>query len=141
VEGYWGKIEERIKAFCNPEDVLIYDRATMANYRTCELCGKYPISWVNILKNTRTGEEIIMGNECIKNIEQFEIRGFIGKIKYKPRLEGVIDHLVKRYPTIIDQFQEEEQEQKLKRSEYFEEGDSEILNNIDWDSFDYELGD
>lgn len=37
----------------------------------CQLCGTRGLRWISRIKNKKTGEELVVGSECIKNYKEF----------------------------------------------------------------------
>ena len=142
MQDYWKIIKERAEKFCKPNDILIFEGVYQDADKTCELCGKHPIAWINVLRNTRTKEKIRIGSECIKNVAKYMCTGQDGQIYYVPDMENIFTHFLQRYPTITNRFKLLEDGEYLDKDQRdFEEDAYESLYDVDWDCFDYETGD
>jgi hypothetical protein len=69
-EAYWARIRTTLDQFCRPTDQLHCPRVFILEGQTCKLCGHWPITWNHVLRNARTGQELIVGSECIVNYKE-----------------------------------------------------------------------
>lgn len=96
---YWDRIKAKLLKHSSAKDVKLAMQEWVANGHvfvshggTCELCGKTPITFQFPIKNKVTGDQLIVGNECVINHKQLagptnlsELRKTIRRMKDKVR--------------------------------------------------------
>ena len=162
---YWERIAKRVRTFAEPGDPLqCVEVRRSSTPETCELCGHSPIFWLHYLKNLRTGEQLIVGSQCILNYKRVyeKFTGNILQIQVEERLSWWADKMNSKSPdavTIIptdykevyhgeylvgEESRDWSEEYDIEDEDFDEELEEEDLNDlapeglgadeIDWDS-------
>ena len=150
---YWERIGKFIKYFSEPGDTLkCIEIVREEHEKTCQLCEHFPIYWVYTLKNMRTQKTIDIGRECIHNYKiVFEkMNESPVQIIFPEKFANAALEINKKRPgtvniqPTIDEDSEESEDLELGADSWEDydiddlapEGTS--LDEIDWDSFDWD---
>ncbi len=89
---YWDRIKTKLLKHSSAKDVKTAIQEWVSNGHlfishggTCELCGKTPISFQFPIKNKVTGDQLIVGNECVINHKQLAERVNLSDLRKKIR--------------------------------------------------------
>ena len=156
---YWERVKATVASYRKPGDEVRCIRVYSEAGCTCQMCGHAPITWNHVLRNLRTGMDLIVGSECINNYKVVTGEQIIFPGRYK-RAAG---HLNSRYPDCVIiapgsasaatdlEYNEEDAEEEYQRELIIDLGldpedpdfgelASEGLNpdEYDWESHDYD---
>ena len=152
MDNYWETIIENLSSFCKPGDQIFCKYIFKEDGQVCDLCGHSPITWNHVLINKRTGDEMIVGSNCVHNFKEGLKRlHFDLEITYPNKYEKIANRINEKYPgtVVIDEYGHEVEEdypeeiyqlefgmERLSGDELAPEGMG--SDEIDWDSFDFD---
>jgi hypothetical protein len=101
---YWSRIRNTLSTFAQPDDELecigIY---TNESTEKCQLCKEADILWVHLLHNSRTGQTLRVGRECIVNYKQVmaELGAPVQAVKFPPYYSKAAAYINKQKPNTV----------------------------------------